>query len=122
MRKLHRTLMIILPAAVLAVGAVVVQPWGFAAHAQHGEFDDPQAHFEEIAQRLELSTAQRDTLSDAFYQAFSLMEEFHRLHEEIAAELTTEQQQKLGHMMHEAMGGSVLHQRHGESHHRGIHH
>ena len=75
LRALHRAMMTMMLAAVLAVGAGVLQQWNLTALAQHGEAEDPQAHFDMIAERLSLSEAQRETLAEPFHAAFAAMQE-----------------------------------------------
>ena len=57
MRTHHRAMMTVLLAAVFAVGV---------GEAQHGHSSDPPDHFTAIAERLELTAAQRETLEEPF--------------------------------------------------------
>ena len=57
MRTHHRAMMTVLLAAVFAVGV---------GEAQHGHSADPPDHFTAIAERLELTAAQRETLEEPF--------------------------------------------------------
>ena len=115
MRTLHRTMMIVMLAAILAVGVGAVPSWSFTAEAQHGHAAEPKTHFDEIAERLELTAAQRETLAEPFHEAMAAMQELHRLHDVIARDLTDEQKNKLAQMIHDVMGGSAS--KHGRDHH-----
>ncbi len=117
MKTLHRALMTGMLTAVLALAVGAMHPGSLVAeaqhgHGQHGTADDPQAHFDELAKHLELTADQREAITAPFTQAFAAMQELHRLHGVIAAELTPDQQQKLAKMMHEAMGNSMSAERH----------
>jgi Spy/CpxP family protein refolding chaperone len=65
----------------------------------HGQRSDPEAHFQKVSDRLELTEAQREKLENPFHDAFAAILELHRLHDEIAAELTDEQKPELGEMV-----------------------
>ena len=122
MRTLHRAMMTVMLTAVLAVAVGAMHPWTLTAEAQHGEAADPRAHLDAVAERLELTDVQRETLEKPFHEAFAAMQELHRLHDVIAAELTDGQKEKLAHMIHEALGGSLSEQQHGQRHHGDGHH
>ena len=125
MRTLQHAMMTLMLAAVPAVAVGAMQPWSLAAEAQHGQAADtqhghaadPQAHFDEVAGRLELTAAQREALAEPFDEAFAAMQELHRLHDVIAAELTDGQKEKLAQMIHEMLGASFSAQQHGQRHH-----
>ena len=121
MRILGRAIMTMMLAAVVALAVGVHQPWSLTAEAQHGQTDDPEAHFNQIAERLELTAAQRETLAEPFREAFAAMQQLHRLHDVIAADLTDGQKDKLARMIHEALGGSSDSEGHGQRHHGGHH-
>ena len=106
MRTLHRAMMTVMLAAILAVGV---------GEAQHGHSTDPQDHFTDIAERLDLTAAQRETLEEPFHEAMAAISELHRLHDVIARDLTDEQNNKLAQMIHDVMGGSAS--KHGQGHH-----
>jgi len=74
---------------------------------QAGQADDPEAHFAKFVEHLELTDTQRDALAGPFQEAFAAMQELHRLHGVIAAELSDEQKEKVAQMMHQAMGGGM---------------
>ena len=122
MRKMPRAIMAAMLAVVVAFAVGALQPWSLTAEAQHGQADDPQAHFNQIAERLELTVAQRETLAKPFSEAFAAMQQLHRLHDVIAADLSDEQKAKLARMIHEALDGSMPHEGHGKRHHSGAHH
>ncbi|TDI45422.1 MAG: hypothetical protein E2P02_07325 [Acidobacteria bacterium] len=111
MRILHRTMMTAMLTAVLAVGV---------AEAQHGHSADPPDHFTAIAERLELTAAQRETLEEPFREMMAAMQELHRTHDVIARDLTDEQKTKFAQMFQDAMEGSAAKNRtghHGEARH-----
>ena len=122
MRILGRTIMTVMLAAVVALAVGVHQPWSLTAEAQHGQTDDPEAHFNNIAERLELTAAQRETLAEPFREMFAAMQQLHRLHDVIAADLSDEQKAKLARMIHEALDGSMPHEGHGKRHQGGARH
>jgi hypothetical protein len=68
--------------------------------------NDPEAHFHALAEHLELTPEQQQTLAEPFNEAFAAMQRLHQLHGEIAAELTDEQQAALAEMVHEMMGAA----------------
>ena len=115
MQTLHRALMGLTLAAVLAAGLGTVGIFGQAAVAQHGQHDQQG------------QADQRETLAGPLREAFAAMQELHRLHGVIAAELTEEQQAKMNEMVHGMMGAgmagdhAVTHDNDGE-HHDGGHH
>ncbi len=111
MRTHRRAMMTVMLAAILAVGV---------GEAQHGHSADPQDHFTDIAERLDLTAAQRETLEEPFREAMAAMRELHRLHDVIARDLTDEQKNKLAQMIHHAMGGSAS--KHGQGHYGGARH
>lgn len=118
MRTLHRVMMAGVLALALAVAAGALYPLVPAAEAQHGaqrhgQAADPDAHFNEVAARLQLTDAQRTALAEPLSQAFAAMQQLHALHETIAAELTDAQKEELAKMMHEGMEGASMHGRHG---------
>ncbi len=117
MKTLHSALMVVMSCAVLVVAVGLMPPWSLIAEAQHGEADDPQAHFEVVAKHLDLTADQQEAIGPSFHQAFAAMQELHRLHETIAAELTHEQRQKLAQMIHDAFSGSMSQEGHGQRHH-----
>ena len=111
MRILHRTMMTAMLAAVLAVGV---------GEAQHGHSADAPDHFTAIAERLELTAAQRETLEEPFREMMAAIQELHRTHDVIALELTDEQKTTFAQMFDEAMKGSAARNRkghHGEARH-----
>ena len=113
MRTLHRAMMGVMAVAILAAAVGVMHPWARSAEAQHGDSrqhgqaEDPQAHFAAMADMLSLTETQRATLSDPFMEAFAAMEDLHRLHEVIVGELTAEQTQTFADMVHQAMAGAM---------------
>ena len=109
--------MTVILASVLALAVGTVQPWSLTAAAQHGQGDDQQAHFNAIAERLELTVAQQETLAEPFLEAFEAMQQLHRLHDVIAAHLTEDQKDSLAQMIHDALGGRSSHEPHGQGHH-----
>ncbi len=111
MRTLHRAMMTVMLAAILEVGV---------GEAQHGHSADPQDHFTDIAERLDLTAAQRETLEEPFREMMATMQELHRLHGVIARDLTEEQKNKFAQMFDDAMEGSAAKSRqghHGEARH-----
>ncbi len=122
MRKLHQAIMTVMLAAVVALAVGALQPRSLTAEAQHGQTGDPEAHFNTIAERLELTAAHRETLAEPFSEMFAAMQQLHRLHEVIAADLTDEQTDKLARMIHEALDRSSVSEGHGQRHHGGFHH
>ncbi len=98
MRRHHRAMMTVLLAAVFAVGV---------GEAQHGHSADPPDHFTAIAERLELTAAQRETLEEPFRKMMAAMQELHRTHDVIALDLTDEQKTTFAQMFDEAMKGSA---------------
>ena len=127
MKTLHRVLMTGMLAALLAVGVGAVNPSLVTAEAQHGQAGhhamttDAEAHFGQLAERLELTPEQRDSLRGTFDEAFAVMQEMHRLHGVIEAGLTSDQNTKFMDMMHEMMGGSMSHESMGQPLHDGGH-
>ncbi len=117
MKTLHYAMMTVMLTAVLAVAVGAMYPWTPAAGAQQGEAADPRAHIDKVAERLELTDAQRETLEKPFHEVFAAMQELHRLHDVIAAELTDGQMAKLALMIHEGLGELVSNQQHGQRHH-----
>ena len=91
--------------AALAAGVGSLYSSSPTLGAQHGH-SDPQAHFDKVAERLSLTASQREKLAQPFHQAFAAMEELHRLHEVIAAELTEEQKGQLREMIHTMLSHS----------------
>lgn len=117
MRTLHRALIAVALTAVVVAGLGALEPWNHAALAQHGQpqhegAGDSQDHFDVVATRLELTSDQRQALAGTFEEAMAAMQELHRLHDVIAAQLNDGQKEKLAELMHEAMGGSTTHQSH----------
>lgn len=112
MRTLHYALTGLMLVAVVAISAGAVQPWmstalaqhGNGGAAQHGQAADAEAHFAAVAEQLGLSAAQQAALATPFEQGMTAMQELHRVHEAIVAELTDEQAQKFAQMVHEMMG------------------
>ena len=127
MRALHRVLAGLSLATVLVVAIGAAGTGLVAAHVQHGhaaeqaEPMDPQAHFEAMAEHLSLTPTQQETLAEPFLAAFAAMEELHRLHDVIAAELTDEQRHQLAEMIH-GMLGAGMGERHAQSDHDGSRH
>lgn len=121
MQTLHRALMAGMLVLVLAVAVGIPQPWSATAAAQHGQHDDPQAHFDLVAERLELSDAQRQALEEPFHEAFAAMQTLHRVHAVIADELTDAQQEHFTEMIHQMLGREFPVQRHGEHPHGEAH-
>ncbi|HEX9701075.1 MAG TPA: hypothetical protein VGD06_16605 [Acidobacteriota bacterium] len=134
MQTPHRATMIVMASAVLAAALGVMQPWNVAAEAQHGghagavqhgpdaavqhgHAADPQAHFDELARQLELTAAQQEALAGPFQEAFAAMQELHRLHDAIAAELSDEQTHKLAEMIHGMFAAGFAGQHHGDDRH-----
>jgi hypothetical protein len=117
MQAPHRATMIVMASAVLAAALGVMQPWNVAAEAQHGHAADPQAHFDELARQLELTAAQQEALAGPFQEAFAVMQELHRLHDAIAAELSDEQTHKLAEMIHGMFAAGFAGQHHGDDRH-----
>jgi len=118
MQTPHRATMIVMASAVLAAALGVMQPWNVAAEAQHGgHAADPQAHFDELARQLELTAAQQEALAGPFQEAFAVMQELHRLHDAIAAELSDEQTHKLAEMIHGMFAAGFAGQHHGDDRH-----
>ena len=93
---LHRTMMTVMLAAVAAVGV---------GEAQHGHSADPQDHFTVIADRLDLTSAQRETLEEPFREMMAAMQELHRAHDVIARDLTDEQKTEFAQMFRDALRG-----------------
>lgn len=111
MRTLHRTTMAVMLAAIFAVGV---------GEAQHGHSADPSDHFTAVAEGLDLTAAQRETLEEPLREMMAAMQELHRLHDVIARDLTDEQKNKFAQMFHDAMEGSAAKNRqghHGEARH-----
>ena len=111
MRTLHRAMMTVMLAAIFAVGV---------GEAQHGHSADPPDHFTAIAEGLELTAAQRETLEEPFREMMATMQELHRLYGVIARDLTEEQKNKFAQMFDDAMEGSAAKSRqghHGEARH-----
>lgn len=73
----------------------------------HGHGSGDVSHFERVSERLELTEAQRQTLRGPFEDAFDTLQELHRLHEVIDAELTDSQKKELAGMVHEMLGGGA---------------
>ncbi len=106
MRTLHRAMMTVMLAAIFAVGV---------GEAQHGHSADSSDHFTAIAEGLDLTAAQRETLEEPFREMMATMQELHRLHGVIARDLTEEQKNKFAQMFHDAMEGSAS--KPGQGHH-----
>lgn len=109
MRARSRATRIALLAATLTTGALVGRGFYLAVdaqHGQHGQAPDPQAHFQKVAERLELTAAQREKLAEPFQKAFAAMTELHRQHSLIEAELTEAQKSELSEMIHEVLGSA----------------
>lgn len=116
MRAFHRALMGATLAALLVFTVGAIHPWGaaLAGHegtTQHGHGDaaqheatGPEDHFHAMLGHLELTEAQQEVLAEPLREAFAAMQELHRLHEVIVAELTEEQQKALAEMVHSMMG------------------
>lgn len=100
MKTLHTVLLSTMLVAVLALAVGAFQPWGLAAEALHG-------------------SAQHESLTEPFHAAFAAMQELHRLHDVIAAELTESQQHHLARMTHEMMCGGMSEREHDEEHREG---
>lgn len=115
MKTLHQALMGTLLVAVLALAVGFVAPGSSitaVAVAQHGHAPQHEAagdgladRFHEMIEALELTEAQRETLAEPMAGAFEAMQTLHRLHGEIAAELTEEQREVFDEMAHHLMGG-----------------
>ena len=130
MRAVHQTMMGIGIFAILAISAVVIQPWIAAAEAQHRHSEEAQHagaaesqdHFHELVGQLALTEEQQHSLAEPFQEAFEAMQKLHSLHDVIAAELTDEQKGKLAEMIHEMLGASFAEQQHGHEAPHGGHH
>ncbi len=131
MRMIHRALMggAIATGLVFAVGAIhpghaVLAQHGNAQHGHDGAMQHEAAsleeHFHAMIEHLELTEAQHTTLAEPLHDAYAAMQELHRLHDVIAAELTEEQQKRLAEMVHSMMGSAGG--GHGEASHRGPRH
>ncbi|HSF15776.1 MAG TPA: hypothetical protein VLK65_09490 [Vicinamibacteria bacterium] len=105
MKTRRQVMMTGMATAALAAGVGSLQASSLVLGPQHGH-SDPEAHFDKVAERLSLTTAQREKLVQPFHQAFAAMEELHRLHEVIAAELTEEQKGQLREMIHTMLSHS----------------
>ena len=137
MRTLHRAMMGVTLAALLLFAVGAIHPWspalaqhGHEGATQHGhdgaaqhEATSPQDHFHAMLEHLELTEAQHEVLAEPFQEAFAAMQELHRLHEVIVAELTEEQQKTLAEMVHSMLGAAPT-DRHGEGEeaHGGVRH
>ncbi len=127
MKTLHHAMMGVTMIAILAAAAGVIHPWATTAEAQHsasrqhGEVDDPQEHFAALADMLTLTAAQREALQAPFAEAFAAMQQLHQLHDVIAAELTDEQSEVFGNMIHKAMAEQMGHHE-DQADHRGHSH
>lgn len=110
MQRWHQVLVM---TTVVAVGIVGLLLGNGAIAAQHGHAQAQDSHFAEIAERLELSADQRETLTEPFHEAFAAFEQLHRLHDVIASELTEEQKSKLSALIRDAVGE----RHHGEARH-----
>ena len=118
MRTLHQVMMGVTLVALLAVSVAFIQPLAVAAVPQHGqvgqhgdaggagrELGTPEEMFAMFSTHLELTDEQRHAVAEPFAEGFAAMQELHRLHEVIAAELTEEQQETFTGMIHEMMAG-----------------
>ncbi len=128
MQTLHRALMGIALAAVVAAGLGTAGFYGHAALAQHGQHGQNQAdsgaaglaeHFHRMLDELALTSEQREKLAEPLGQAFAAMQELHRLHGVIAAELDEEQVAKLNEMVHGMMGAGMASDDHDAEPHGG---
>ncbi|HXV63621.1 MAG TPA: hypothetical protein VEK15_23170 [Vicinamibacteria bacterium] len=106
MKTRRQVMMTGMATTALAVGVGSLHSLGLTAEAQQGHMSDPQAHFDKIAERLALTASQRESLAQPFHQAFAAMEELHRLHDVIAAELSEEQKGQLREMIHAMLSHS----------------
>lgn len=122
MRTLHFAMMGVMSVAVLAVALGATHFLPLTAEAQHGHGAEPQSHFEAVAGMLELTADQRQALAAPFQEAFAAMQELHRLHDAIAAQLTDAQRDKLREMVHERMGEAFSTHAHHMSDHDGGQH
>jgi len=121
MKQLHYTMMGVMLVAVLTMALGVTQPWiesaeaqhGDAAEAQHGHGAGVQEQFDAFAAHLGLSAEQEESISAPFHEGFNALQNLHRLHGMIAAELTDEQQGQFAEMLHEMMGASFAVTAHG---------
>jgi hypothetical protein len=104
-------------AAGVQHGHAAAAQHGHPAAVQHGHAADPEAHFDELAAQLELTAAQQEALAGPFQEAFAAMQELHRLHDAIAAELTDEQMHKLAEMIHGMFAAGLAGQHHGDDRH-----
>ena len=135
MRALHRAMTSVTLAALLVFAVGAIHPWspalaphGHEGTTQHGhdgaaqhEATSPEDHFHAMLEHLELTEAQHEVLAAPFKEVFAAMQELHRLHEVIVAELTEEQQETLAEMVHSMLGASRT-DRHSEDAHGGVRH
>jgi hypothetical protein len=121
MRTPHRSLMTLTLAAGLAVAGAALHAWSSSAQnthqQQHVQPADPQAHIDRVVEHLSLTDAQREALADPLARLRDTLDEVHRLHEAIAAELTAEQKAALADAIHNGMAGHM-----GTGHPRPAHH
>lgn len=103
-----KTVLITAALAAVSGGAVAVQ------HG-HGSVT-PEEHYQVIVDRLGLSPEQRETLAGPFQEAFDALEELHRLHDVIAAQLNEDQKKALAEMIHGMLGGAPSAHEHGDPH------
>jgi hypothetical protein len=122
MKTLHRAMMGVLMTGVLALGFGTFGPWAGVLEAQHGEpaqhghADSPMPPFEHVADALELTAAQRESLEQPFAEAVAAMQQLHHQHEVIAAQLTDAQKEKFATLVHQMMGMEHGDARAGEHH------
>ena len=122
MKTVHQALMGITLVGALAVSLGFVLPHGHGAlhaEAQHGSAQGQHGHamsiqdqFEAFATHLELTEEQKEAVAAPFQEGMMALENLHRLHSMIAAELTEEQQHQFAEMVHGMVGASFTGQGH----------
>jgi hypothetical protein len=122
MKSLHRALLGVALIALLAISLGFAQPWMSVAEAQHGHGAGAEEQFDAFATHLELTDVQREALAAPFREGFAALQNIHRLHGLIVAELTDEQADQFAEMVHEMVGASFAGEGHETEGHGGLHH
>ena len=122
MKSLHRALMGVALIVLLAISLGFAQPWMAAAEAQHGHGLGVEEQFDAFATHLELTDAQKEVMAAPFREGLAALENIHRLHGLIVAELTDEQAEQFAEMVHQMVGASFAGESRGDEGHGGDHH
>jgi hypothetical protein len=112
MKNLHNAMRGIALAAVLAVSLGFAYPSTPVAEAQHGHGMGMQEQFDAFSSHLELTDHQIEAVAAPFQEGLAALENLHRLHGLIMAELSEEQQQQYTEMVQDMVGSSFTGQSH----------